>query len=428
MVWMIVLWGCVSGRMRDAASYMEQQRYPAAAAAYGDVLSKRPDRLDALLGQASALLAADRPEAALAPAERAAGRGAPAGIALYARALLAVGRGDEAVSLLRTDDEIPDDEIPDDEIPDDEIPDGPRLLVEALLVAGAHDAALRIAREHSAEHPGPWAWAAMRAGAVSEAQSAGYAATLSEDEDARADGAAVLSALGVEASVDISEDAVTRWWTAAGRLEAGGDAEGVLRQLSRLAAAQPKDVAVLRRLGQQWLALDAPQPARRVIEMALEADPQQPDLWLVLSRICAQLKQPRCEGAALEGRLIYSPDAPIEDWVRAGSIWESLGEGERWVGLWGLAVTRRPGDPTAQYHLARALQALGRIDEAVGHARLSWQASAGDAEVALLLGELYEIRREFRAAAALYREAISLHPADQRLISRLETVLGYVYR
>ena len=106
--------------------------------------------------------------------------------------------------------------------------------------------------------------------------------------------------------------------------------------------------------------------------------------------------------------------------------WRKAGDLDEVVALWRDAVKRQDDQPTHYYHLAGSLRETGETDAAVGYARLAWNLAPGDANIALLLGELYGARAEYESAAAIYRAALQSNPGDSRLEAGLNTVLGYI--
>src|SRR5262245_28491466 len=131
----IVLAACGGGgkMVRKGDGYLDKGHYPAAIRTYKDVLDKNPDNERALLGTARAWIAAGHPDRAVSPARRAAGLGSTDARIVLVEALVATGRGAEAVEeaeqALASLDER------------DESPKLVRLLAEARLSMGDLDGA-----------------------------------------------------------------------------------------------------------------------------------------------------------------------------------------------------------------------------------------------------------------------------------------------
>src|SRR4030095_13498307 len=95
----IVLAACGGGgkMVRKGDVSLDKAHYPAAICTYKDVLDKNPDNVKALLGTARAWIAAGHPDRAISPARRAAGLDSLDARIVLVEALVATGRGAEAV-------------------------------------------------------------------------------------------------------------------------------------------------------------------------------------------------------------------------------------------------------------------------------------------------------------------------------------------
>ncbi|MFT4976004.1 MAG: tetratricopeptide (TPR) repeat protein [Myxococcota bacterium] len=407
---LVLLTGCVAGRRADGDRYMEQARYPAAAAAYGDVIERRPADRRALLGQATALLRVSRSEAALVPAADAAALGLPEGIALYAEALIRTGQSEAALAQL-TDPTA--------------VPGGKRLLAEALLSTGDLDGALAAALETTDK--ALLAWCALRTGDERTAHSAAQAALARPPEAParRAELAGVLLTLGIDTAVEIPEEQVIWWWDEAALRLATGDREGTMRLLSRLAVARPSDPRYSGTLGGLWLQAGEPELARRALEDALALDPEQPEAWVSLALSCAAIEKFDCEAVAWEGRLALAPPL-LDNRLLASRAWKRAGDPVRVAAVWRQATLDEPDNPDHPLTLARVYRDLGDLDSAIGYARRAWQLAPEDTERILFLGELLLMRGDKQAAARVYEAGRQAHPDDPRFRAGLQESLGYV--
>jgi len=114
-------------------------------------------------------------------------------------------------------------------------------------------------------------------------------------------------------------------------------------------------------------------------------------------------------------RLVAFGDACI---AYQGSGLPDAAMGRHWLGEAEAAYRRahalRPGSAATTQALARALLALGRVDEALGLA-LEARASAPSGELDLLLSEIFFDQRRWRDLHDLSREAVAAGRADETL-------------
>jgi tetratricopeptide (TPR) repeat protein len=406
-------------RIRAGDEYMEAGRYAAAGRAYSKAVDRRSRSRRALEGAAAAWLADNDPERALIYAQRAADRG-DSGAALLAETLIELGRGREAVPLLQDSPDALDRD---------------RWMAEALLSAGQLDAALTAASAATPDEAGEIAgligWLSARLDRDEDALSLAHRLRSATSPQARADAAAIMLLLGDEAARDVAatiqpETLTERWLAAAARMQQSGEQEAALRRFMWLWAVAPDDPRATRHAGELLVELGEPAAARRALGISLALDESQSEVWRTLARACHDLEDWRCSAAARSRHLDLIEAPTLEDWLAGARDWRAAGSLPDLIAMWERAVKRQPDQPTLYYHLAGSLMEAGRIDEGVGYARLAWKLVPGDAEVALLLGELYTAREEYVTAAAVYRQAIASNPSDSRLRASLETVLGYI--
>ena len=419
LVAMLVMGCSARERIRSGDKYMEAGRYAAAGRAYAKAVERRPRNSHALEGAATAWLADGDPEQALMYARRA-GERRDAGLPLHAETLIQLGRGAEAVPLL------------------EEAPSAPlrmRWLAAAYLSAGDLSAALTAAQDAEADPGGEvlglQGWLNARLGNDESALSAAHRLRDADSPQARADAAAILLLFGDAASAQVAqtietEPLVAHWWKQAVWKIQTGETEAALRQLMWLWAIDPDDARYSLRAGQLLIEAGEPAVARRALRMAVTRDETLREGWSSLTRACAELKAWTCSADARTRLIALTENPSLQDWLAGARAWKKAESLPGLIAMWESAIRRQEDQPTHYYHLAGSLMEADRIDEAVGYARLAWRLVPGDAEVALLLGELYLGREEYTTAAQVYREAISNNPSDSRLRAGLETVLGYI--
>ncbi|MCK6502928.1 tetratricopeptide repeat protein [Myxococcota bacterium] len=424
----LLLPGCggAGRQVRKADRYLEAGRAKAAARLYDDVLVDHPDRQDALVGAALAWSLADEPQTALARAERAQAEGARGGEEGHARALLALGRGQEAIPLL-------------------EGAGLPLLLAEAELAAGRF-ADARAVLPAPGQDPGAdllRAWLIHREGepgACARAMPLAMGAARLAPEDAEINAEASWLATACQQPADARElhlvarafeqqDAETRLLRADLRLD-GGDPEGAARLLARAEALWPQDGRVARELGLAWLEADQPARAVETLRRALplppyEQDPQQhqiivgghgyspqergrlvQDLLRTLALAHDRAGQPVDGASALERALLAAPEATAEAWAEQARRWVQVGAGRRGVDAARRALQLHSDSWVAWTALAEASLAAGQAPEAVGAGRKAWALAPGRPEAAVALA---------RAALAVGERAEALRVLESAL-------------
>ena len=416
----LLLAGCSAReRIRAGDGYMETGRYAAAGRAYAMAVDRRPRNSQALEGAAAAWLANGDPERALTYARRATERQS-SGTPLLAETLLQLGRGQETVTML-------EDAV--------DAPERDRWLAEALLATGELNAALSTAQ--GAEHDdagnlaGLLGWLNARLDNDEAALSLAHRLRGAESPQARADAAAILLLLGDDSAANLAKTVpvdvlAEQWWAQAAKKLQSAEKEAALRQFMWLWALSPGDARYTMRAGQLLLDLGEPAPARRALSASLAVDDEQREVWHALAMTCQDLEDWHCSAHARSKVLDMSEDPSLQDWLDNARAWRSAGSMPDLIAMWEDAVKRQPEQPTLYYHLAGSLMEVGQINQAIGFARLAWKLAPGDAEIALLLGELYTSREEYTSAADIYRQSLASNPGDSRLRASLKTVLGYI--
>lgn len=411
--------------MRKADRYLEEGRAKAAARLYDDVLVDHPDRQDALVGAALAWSLAEEPQTALARAERAQAEGARGGEEGHARALLALGRGAEAIPLLERIDQ-------------------PLLLAEAELAAGRVGDARSVlpppGSDPDADVLGAWLifrQAEPDACARLVPLAMGAARLAVEDAGVNAEASWLVSACGqaeparelhLVARAFEQQQAEDRLRRATLRLQ-GGDPEGAARQLARAEALWPQDGRVARELGLAWLEADQPALAIAALRRALplppyEQDPQQheiivgghglapqaraalvQDLWRVLALAHERGGQAVDAASAQERALLAAPDANAEAWAAQARRWVEVGAGRRGIEAARHAIQLQHDSWVAWTALSEASLAAGQAPDAVGAGRRAWamapgrpEAAVALARAALAVGEPAEAQRVLESA------------------------------
>jgi tetratricopeptide (TPR) repeat protein len=460
-VLMIVLAACGGGGklVRKGDGYLDKGHYPAAIRTYKDVLDKNPDNVKALIGTARAWVAAGHPDRAVSPARRAAGLGSLDARIVLVEALVATGRGAEAVEeaerALASVDERDDN------------PKLVRLLAEARLSTGdlegaSRDLATALERMHDPELMSLAAYLAFRTGDVPRAKELIERAADSgigqpEIASVEADAAALFMLFGDDdryrESINILKslvpDAEHLYLDQAVALDAAGSVESSLRYLHWSFALDPEDGRVARHIGllyhraQSWeLALGFLQRAAKLQPYtarnsdvgvryettstgslsAEQIQTESVELITAMAECYEKLDRPLDAAATWEKALAMSNSATPADWLRVALVWERAGQADRAVKAAFVAVDRDSHNGEGQFLLAREYARAGDVDNAIGRARLAWQLLPNNPEVALFLGRLYEKRLDYGAAREAYATQLGRSPTDGRLRDALRSL------
>lgn len=446
----------VRKNLRQADAYLEDGRWTAAIRTYEKVLDKKPGDPRALMGVAEAWIESGSPEKALVPAQVALEMKAPGSAAALARALLANGRGREAVAPIESA-----------RAEGDRDPSLPLLLADARLAAGDIPGAISAAEEALPLGGGPGAastaaWAHMRAGACERATTlAARAVTAAlDDGGVQAEAAAVFRGCGQSEQADaaantaraLSEDEVQSWYDEAARYSAGGDTEGALRRMSRLRATFPTDGRFAKDLGGLWLTLGDPSRAEANLARALalppyadgsqvegirfadrRADALTPEqrraeaarLWAILAEARRDLGKKAGVAEALEMAAREARSTDPNEWLAAARAWMEAGQHGSGIAAAQQAVALRPDHPATQITAAELHATAGDVGRAIGHARVAWNLDPTDLDVSLMLVDLYLSRGENREARRIAEVALSHHPGEARLRDALKRAQGY---
>lgn len=443
----IVAAACNSPRklLKQAEAYMDAERYSAAVRTYDKVLEKRPGEPRALVGMARAWLETNQPEQALTPARVAAETMVPGGQEVLIDAMIANGKGRDAVERAKKVAEDGGGAV------------AWRRLAEARLAAANLKGAVAAA-EKSLERGGGSAaqsfaaWTHARTGNCGRATSlASRAVTGAPDvvevqaeagavfrhcNDAPAAQAAASSALALlsRGPFEEEENAIRR--------QKGGDLEGAIRRISWLRTTYPDQGGYARKLGMLWSDVQAWGRAELELEAALqlppyrvsrggsgvqfadrrsdELTPQQradavAQLWTELAKVRQAQNNLSGTAEALENRARVSDSKDSEDWLRAAKAWSLSKTPERGVETALRAVDLAPDSYEARKLSTLVMVKAGMNDRAIGHGRHAWAIKPGDPELAYLLARIHMDRGEFRDARAMVSAGLNSAPGDLRL-------------
>ena len=437
----------------QAEEYMADERYPAAVRTYDQVLKNSPGEPRALVGLARAWLETKQPEKAITPAQVAAETEVAGGRQVLVDALLANGRGLDALDLAA---ELADSSSN---------PIAWRRLTEVRLAAGDLPGAVASA-EKSLELGGGSsaqslaAWTHARDGNCERATGlAGRAATgAPNDITVQAEAAAVfrqcMEAAQAQAASSTARTLLNRGpfdeEEEAMRRQKGGDLEGAIRRLSWLRSIYPEEGLYARHLGILWADVKIWGRAEAELVAALRLPPfaiattaagvqfadrrseqLTPDqrqaavaqIWTELSRVRSQAGDIGGMAEALEERARSLRSTNAEDWLKAAQAWSLSASPARGVEAAMRAVDLAPDSYEARKVATMVLATAGIKDRAIGHGRNAWAIRPGDPELALLLGQLHISRGEMRDARSILTEGFKANPNDPRLhdaLRRLE--------
>jgi tetratricopeptide (TPR) repeat protein len=436
--------------VRKGDGYLDRGHYPAAIRTYKDVLDKNPDNLKALVGTARAWISAGHPARALSPARRAASLGSLDARILLVEALVATGRGAEAVeeaerALVSIEEENPK---------------LVRLLAEARVSTGDLEGArkdLQAALEHmhDPELMSFAAYLAFRMGDVAQAKeliarAADSGIGQEEIPAVEADAAALFMLFGDDdryrESLNILKslvpDAEQRYLERAVTLDEAGSPESSLRLLHWAFALDPEAGRVARHIGLLYHQREAWELSLGFLQRAAKLQPyasrdnalgvryeskstgslsaqqiqtETVELFDAMGDCFYGLNRPLEAAATWEKSIAMSTTSTPADWLRVALVWERAGDMERAAKDALVALDGDSKNGEGQFLLARAYARVGDVDNAIGRARLAWQLLPNNTDVALLLGRLYEKRLDYDAARDAYTQQLARVPTDPRL-------------
>jgi Flp pilus assembly protein TadD len=119
-----------------------------------------------------------------------------------------------------------------------------------------------------------------------------------------------------------------------------------------------------------------------------------------------------------------NPKPTAGAYLKVANAWERAGDVTQMGQAAQAASDQEPANPAAHYALARAFDKSNNAEWAIRHAQKSWTLDPKQAEVAILLGSLYETRGERRVARELYRDALRRHPSNTLIYAAFERVGG----
>jgi tetratricopeptide (TPR) repeat protein len=441
--------------LAQAEQYMVDERYPAAVRTYDQVLKESPGEPRALVGLARAWLETKQPEKAITPAQVAAETEVAGGRQVLVDALLANGRGLDALDLAA---ELADSSTN---------PIAWRRLTEVRLAAGDLKGAVASA-EKSLELGGGSqaqslaAWTHARNGNCSRATGlAGRAATgAASDITVQAEAAAVfrqcMETAQAQGASSTARTLLNRGpfneEEEATRRQRGGDLEGAIRRLSWLRSIYPEEGLYARHLGILWADAKVWGRAEAELVAALRLPPfaiattaagvqfadrrseqLTPDqrqaavaqIWTELSRVRSNAGDIGGMAEALEERARSLRSTSAEDWLKAAQAWAVSSTPARGVESAMRAVDLAPDSYDARKVATLVLANAGIKDRAIGHGRNAWAIRPGDPDLALLLGRLHISRGEMRDARSILTEGFNANPHDPRLhdaLRRLEQI------
>ena len=144
-------------------------------------------------------------------------------------------------------------------------------------------------------------------------------------------------------------------------LDSAGRRDEAIARLEKWSAAHPGDIEVQRKLALWYLPTNQLDKAKALHERLLKNNPDDPVLLSNLARLYQLQKDKRARGLA-ERAVAAMPTWPVA-LDTLGWILITEGETERGLRFLREAISR-DNNPLTRYHLAQALQELGRTDEA----------------------------------------------------------------
>jgi tetratricopeptide (TPR) repeat protein len=441
---------------KKADSYYDDGRYLAAARTYERALEKKPGEPHALVGVSRSWVAAGQPQKAIVPAQVAVEKKANGAVEAYAKALIASGRGTEALAAA-----------------EQAIAEGGKdpafhaLIAEVRLAMGDLPAA-RTAADAAVAGGGDGgdqalaAWIHARSGVCSSAMPlASQASTLGiNDMSIQAEAAAVYrmcgdrtraEALASEARA-LALDGGKRLVEEANLRLTGGDAEGAIRKLYALRTVYPEDGVYAQQLGYVWLKLRAWDRASVELSAALKLDPfftgttvggvqavsasnsamtpeerarAVSEIWGALADARQGMNDLRGMASAREQSMLARGKPSAQEWMVQADLWDRARDPEAAIRAARFAVELDPNLLGAHLLCSRLYTLQGDLDRAIGHGRRVWELNPGHVENALSLAKLQLSRGDTNEARRVLEVSLARVPGDKRLAEALAKVKGY---
>jgi len=434
--------------------HLDGHRPDSAAQFYQQALDKDPSHTSALRGMAASHLARQQPVRAIVPAQRAASAGDAAAQELLIQALLTIGRAEEALKVTQKAHKADPESAPIRQ-----------LLVESLIANNKLEEAADTADEKlidiaTPEARGIHTWALCRANRMDAAVAMASEAAALAPDDAGIQSLAAMVFMMSKNQVEFDRaHKMARALLPSSPQEAlldavwrseQGDTEGSIRALATLLGAYPHEGKVSAQLGLLFAERGAWTDAVRALEMALTSDPykgsasvsgvirmtsgdsivegrRRGEVILIAQRLGDSYQAIGRHDKAAQAWQIglnKNPKPTASGFLQVANAWERAGDVDQMGQAAQAASEIEPQNPAAHFVLARAFDKSNNVEWAIRHAQKSWNLDPKQADVAILLGSLYEARGERRVARELYRDALRRHPSNTLIYAAFERVGG----
>jgi tetratricopeptide (TPR) repeat protein len=426
--------------VKEGDRWLEADNPAAASRSYNKALKRRPDDPEIALKMARAELGAGRPFDALPWAEAAHEAQVEGALPVYIDALVHTWRIEPALELLGEDPSV--ELLP--------------LAAEAWIGAGELEkaAATLAEAEPTPQNQATHAYLEARLGRPEaiEALDAVAQDWIGVPSGAWADAGAAWLALGnLDAAFALGRSAVANnpglmtnggeaemWAESAVRADELDRGEAALRYGFRAATVSPDDAQLAWELGSRLVAADQPLLGTAWLEHALVTPPYDDpdatsgvvavsasslgrdernavrrDIARPLANAYLAMNQPQDEVRAV--RVMVASQSPPDPndlmrlshaYARANDHLSSAAAAQNAYSM---------GHPQAAEQAARAYAALGNLATAIGWASTALEDDPGNADLCLLLAQLYTADRRYQAALEVLDQGIEANPDDLRL-------------
>jgi tetratricopeptide (TPR) repeat protein len=189
------------------------------------------------------------------------------------------------------------------------------------------------------------------------------------------------------------------------------------KDLEQARAADPNNPYISSSLAEVYWRLREPTLARQAAETAERQGGSDPVLSHALAVFYSESGDP-AHAAKLEERYAQSARADSNALSRAASFYLEAGNASQALELARQAVARQL-TAANQDLLGRALEAAGKPAEAAPYLEAAWQADKTDPQIAFDWAQLLFRKPDFQAGAAVIEPALQAHPRDTQLILAL---------
>lgn len=210
-------------------------------------------------------------------------------------------------------------------------------------------------------------------------------------------------------------------------LRKAGREEEALREYEDVLSDNPANETALVGAAGSALGLGDVERAKRLIERALETDPDDPDIWFMRGRLLESADAPSEAAAAFRKVLEYKPNYRSAA-INLAILERRLGNPRVAIQLYESLLKKHPRYTLARYNMAVVLAAMGQDEEAAAEYEAVIAQDPENDKARLNLAVIRRGRGELKAAEELLRDALARDPGNTSARFNLTLLLGDLAR